>query len=416
MATGCGAEPAASSTLSGVRTISTPTARRIALAAQGFARPRPNRPVTVRDLQRLIDAVAQFQVDSINVVARAHYLPAYSRLGPYDTALLDRCSQRAPRRLFEYWGHAASLIDVRLQPALRFRMERAADEAWSGMRRVAAEQPGLVARMLAEVAARGPIVARDIDHDEQPRHDRWGWNWSSVKTALEWLFWCGEITPARRNPQFERVFDLPQRVLPRSILAAPTPAPSQAVQLLVARSARALGVGTLGCIADYFRLTRAETAPAIAALTAAGQLEQVQVECWRRPAWLWTGAREPRTIRARALIAPFDPLVFERARLRALFGFDYAIEIYVPQSKRRHGYYVYPFLLGDRLVARVDLKADRPAGTLRVRSAWAEPGTDEHAVAHELSEELRTLTGWLGLDDVVVEPRGDLAAPLAACS
>jgi len=384
------------------------------LAAQGFDRPRPQREVGIRDLQRLIDTLGQFQMDTINVVARAHYLPAYSRLGPYDTAVLDRCSQSSPRRLFEYWGHAASLIDVRLQPALRFRMDRADSEAWGGMRRIALEQPELVARVRDEVMTRGPIVAREIDHDEQRRRDNWGWNWSSVKTALEWLFWCGEITPAYRNSQFERAFDLPGRVLPRDVLETPTPLPADAVRTLVARSARALGVGTLACFADYFRLTRAQTAQAVAELEDTGELERVQVECWRQPAWLWRETRAPRRIPARALLAPFDSMVFERGRLRSLFGFDYAIEIYVPEHKRRYGYYVYPFLLGDRFVARVDLKADRGAGVLRVRSAWGEPGTDGQAVARELGDELRTMADWLGLDDIVVEPRGDLAGALSS--
>ncbi|GAA2183698.1 winged helix-turn-helix domain-containing protein [Brooklawnia cerclae] len=397
-----------------MRTISTPVARRIALAAQGFGRPRLQREAGIRDLQRLIDTLGQFQMDTINVVARAHYLPAYSRLGPYDTAVLDRCSQRSPRRLFEYWGHAASLIDVRLQPALRFRMDRADSEAWGGMRRIAFEQPELVARVREEVMARGPIVAREIDHDEQRRRDNWGWNWSSVKTALEWLFWCGEITPAYRNSQFERAFDLPGRVLPRDVLETPTPLPADAVRMLVARSARALGVGTLACFADYFRLTRAQTAQAVAELEDAGELEQVQVECWRQSAWLWHEARAPRRVPARALLAPFDSMVFERGRLRSLFGFDYAIEIYVPEHKRHYGYYVYPFLLGDRFVARVDLKADRGAGVLRVRSAWREPDTDAQVVARELGDELRTMADWLGLDDIVVEPRGDLAGALSS--
>ncbi|WIY82613.1 crosslink repair DNA glycosylase YcaQ family protein [Propionimicrobium sp. PCR01-08-3] len=396
-----------------MRTISTAQARRIALAAQGFGRPRPQREVTIRDLQRLIDTVAQFQIDTINVVTRAHFMPAYSRLGPYDTALLDRCSQQAPRRLFEYWGHAASLIDVRLQPDLRFRMARASGEAWGRMRTVATEQPELVGQIRQEVALRGPVTARQIEYDEVRARDHWGWNWSTVKTVLEWLFWCGEVTSAYRNPQFERVFDLPSHVLPRPIIQTPTPDDDQAIRTLVARSIRALGVGSLGCIADYFRLTNAETSRALVGLADDGLVEKVQVECWAKPAWLWSAARIPRRIEARALLAPFDSMVFERRRLRSLFGFDYSIEIYVPEPKRRYGYYVYPFLLDDRFCARVDLKADRATGVLRVRSAWAEPDADAPRVARELAAELHTMAGWLGLSEVAVEPRGDLAAALA---
>lgn len=397
-----------------MRELSLPQARRIALAAQGFGRPRPERTITIRDVQRQIDQLAQFQIDSINVLARAHLMPLYSRLGPYDPALLTRASGVAPRRLFEYWGHAASLIDVTLQPALRFRMMQARGEAWGGIVRVQDEHPDLVDRVRDEVRTRGPITARQIEHDEQRDRTDWGWNWSAVKTALEWLFWSGEITAANRNPAFERRYDLPERVLPRAVVEAPTPSIEDSHLLLVRRAARALGIASEACLADYFRLNRARTGAAIATLEAKGELEQVTVPGWPARAWLWTGdghPRIPRSIRARALVSPFDSLIFERKRALALFGLDYKIEIYVPEAKRRYGYYAYPFLLGERFAARVDLKADRAAGVLRVKAAWLEPGTGlaPELVAAELLTELRCLAGWLGLASIDVERRGDLA-------
>ncbi|MEL4506067.1 crosslink repair DNA glycosylase YcaQ family protein [Luteococcus sp. H138] len=397
-----------------MRELSLSQARRIALAAQGFGRPRPERTITMRDVQRQIDQLAQFQIDSINVLTRAHLMPFYSRLGPYDPALLSRASGTAPRRLFEYWGHAASLIDVTLQPALRFRMEQARGEAWGGIVRVQDEHPELVTHVRDEVRTRGPITARQIEHDEERDRSGWGWNWSAVKTALEWLFWCGEITAANRNPAFERRYDLPERVLPAAVIQTPPPSIDDSHVILVRRAARALGVASETCLADYFRLNRARTRGAIARLEAAGELEEVSVAGWKARTWLWTGdgqPRTPRSIPARALISPFDSLIFERNRALALFGLDYKIEIYVPEAKRRYGYYVYPFLLGEGFAARVDLKADRAAGVLRVKAAWLEPGTGlaPELVAGELLAELRSLAGWLGLASIDVEPRGDLA-------
>ncbi|GAB3703607.1 winged helix-turn-helix domain-containing protein [Mariniluteicoccus flavus] len=367
----------------------------------------------MRDVQRVIDRLAQFQIDSINVVARAHYLPLYSRLGPYDTGLLDRAYGRAPRRMFEYWGHAASLVDVSLQPALRFRMARAREESWGRMQRISADQPDLVDRIRADVAERGPITAREIDALHNPegaerRRDHWGWNWSDTKTAMEFLFWAGEITSASRNSQFERRFDLPERVLPKYITQETTPTDADAALTLVRRAAAALGVGSLACLADYFRLPTAMTKAAVDSLVDAGELIPATVEGWARPAYLWHEARRPRAIRARALLSPFDSLVFERARLLALFDCDYKIEIYVPEAKRRYGYYVYPFLLGDRFVARVDLKADRARGVLLVKAAWLEPGEDSSRVAPELYAELRTMADWLGLDRVEFTGAGNL--------
>ena len=369
----------------------------------------------MRDVQAVTTRLAQFQIDSINVVTRAHFMPLFSRLGPYDPALLERAAYRAPRRLFEYWGHAASLIDVSLQPLLRFRMEPGFRDVWAGVERAALQNANLIPFVRDEVAARGPISARDLEVVEQRDRSNWGWNWSRVKTVLEWLFYVGEVTSAYRNSQFERVYDLPERVIPSSVLAMPTPTPQESVTGLIRHAARALGIASESCLRDYFRTRAAMTRHAIATLLESGEIIPVVVqESGSRPWYLWHEARVPRRVNARALLSPFDSMIFERARLDRLFDFVYRIEIYVPEPKRVHGYYVYPFLLGEQLVARVDLKADRARGVLRVNAAWIESGHDSYGVATELAAELKIMAEWLGLETVAILPRGDLAPALAA--
>ena len=385
-------------------------ARRVALAAQGFGIARPTRPVTMRDLQATVNRLGQFQIDSINVVTRAHFLPLFSRLGAYDPSLLTRAAHQPPRRLFEYWGHAASLIDVQLQPLLRFRMAAGFRDVWAGVERVARANPELVDFVRAEVRARGPISARELEIEEVRDRSNWGWNWSGVKTVLEWLFYCGDVTSAWRNSQFERVYDLPERVLPSAVLGQPTPTPEESVIGLVRRAARALGVAGEYSLRDYFRTRPGMTRDAIAYLVETGELIPVVLSGSDRPPhYLWHEVKVPRRIDARALLSPFDSMIFERARLERLFDFRYRIEIYVPEPQRIHGYYVYPFLLGERFVARVDLKADRSRGVLQVNSAWLEPGHDPAYVAAELSAELQRLAAWQGLSAVEVLPHGDLA-------
>jgi uncharacterized protein YcaQ len=370
--------------------LSAAEARRVALAAQGFGRTAPG------SLRGVLDRIALVQIDSVNVVQRAHYLPFFSRLGPYDTARLDRLSQRAPRRLFEYWGHEASLIRVEHQPLLRWRMARAADDAWGGVRRVISEQPGLVARVLEDIRRDGPIAASEIAEEERPKRSGPWWDWSDVKRACEWLFWSGQITSARRRG-FERLYDVPERVLPRPVVDAPTPPVDEAQRELVRIASRALGVAAERDLRDYFRLPAADAKARVAELVEAGDLLPVTVEGWRGPAYLHAQARVPRAIDARALLGPFDNLLWERSRVERLFGFRFRLEIYVPAPQRVYGYYVLPFLLGDRLVARVDLKADRQAGRLLVHAIHLEdgaPGETREALDAELSE----LASWLGLD------------------
>jgi uncharacterized protein YcaQ len=394
-----------------VERLSAPQARRVALAAQAFADPRPAATPDGRALRRVLDHVGLFQIDSVNVLQRAHYLPLFARLGPYPTELLDRAAHRAPRRLFEYWGHEASLLPVALQPNLRWRMQRAADDAWGGMRLVQRDRPELVAEVLDEVRANGPVAASKVMEHERPARSSPWWGWSDVKRALEWLFWSGQVTSARRVG-FERLYDLPERVLPASVVATPTPGVEDAQRALLRVAARACGVAAERDLRDYFRLPVADARARIAELVEGGELWPVAVEGWRVPGYMHPAARLPRRVEARALVGPFDSLVWERARTERLFGFRFRLEIYVPKPKRVHGYYVLPFLLGDRLVARVDLKADRQGGRLRVQAAHVEPGAPPET-AGELAQALAEMAEWLELDGVTVAGPGELAPALA---
>jgi uncharacterized protein YcaQ len=283
--------------------------------------------------------------------------------------------------------------------------------AQRGKWKVMASRPELEAGVLAAIRDRGASTARDLDDGEPVAKQHWGWNWSDTRKVLDYLYMTGELAIAGRNGSFEVRYDLPERVLPAHVLALPTPTPEEARRELVRRAASSHGVGTASCLADYYRLGVKEAQVAIGELVEDGELLPVSVEGWRRPAYLHRDATLPRRVRARALLSPFDPLVWERARTEHLFGFRYRIEIYVPAAKRVHGYYVLPFLLDDAIVGRVDLKADRQAGVLRVLGSYAEPGAPDETAA-ELAAELADLAGWLGLADTVVEPRGDLADPL----
>ena len=381
-------------------------ARRIAIVAQGLVdlRPAPGQ-ATMRHVQKVMDRVGIIQIDSVNVLTRSHYLPFFSRLGPYDTALVDRARDVGPRRLVEYWAHEASLIPPETWALLNFRMKRALSDSWGGMQRVASDHPALVQAVFAEVTSRGPITSRQLEvalqHDLPRDKSEWGWNWSLVKAAVEHLFWAGRISSAGRTSQFERRYASLERVLPKAIAAQSIspdlrPSDQEAFRQLMLIAAKAHGVGTEQDLRDYFRLKPEMARLALESLVVSGDLTPVSVDGWRRPAYLHQDACIPRSVHAEALLSPFDSLIWQRDRTLALFDFHYRLEIYVPAHLRIHGYYVLPFLYGDALVARVDLKADRAANTLRVQSTHWEPGAPP-AAKPALGRHLADMALWLGL-------------------
>ena len=358
----------------------------------------------------MIGRLGVLQIDSVNVLRRSHYLPLFSRLGDYDTDALDTMSHQGPRSLFEYWGHEASLLPVATQPLFRWRMARAKDDAWRRVREVRSKK-ALVSRVLGAVRDRGPIRCGDIE-STQARKSGW-WEWNDVKVAIEWLFWSGQVTAAARKG-FERLYDLPERVLPPEVLAAETPREPDAIRALVTQAATAIGIGTSADLRDYFRLPSAQARTAIAQLVDQGVLIETSVEGWRQPAFRHRAARAAAIDPARAaLLSPFDSLVWFRDRTERMFGMRFRIELYTPAPKRVHGYDVLPLLQGDALVARVDLKSDREAKILRVQAAHAEPGAPR-SMPGALANELRLLARWLGLDGIEVAPRGDLAKRLTS--
>lgn len=386
-------------------------ARRVALAAQGFAEPRPPGKVDRRHLRRLFERVGVVQIDSVNVVARSHELPLFARLGPHPRNWL--VAETHAGELFEYWGHEASFLPVALQPLFRHRMEAARQgAAWNGLVRFAREKPALVEAVWEEVAQRGPLAAGELSIGGEGRKGPW-WGWNDAKLAVEYLFWCGRLS-ARRRPNFEREYATPEAILPAAVLAVPTPPEDEAQRELLTIAARCLGVATASDLADYFRLNVPRARPRIAELVEAGVIVPTRVEGWKDTAYLWPAARQPRKVEACALVSPFDSLVWERDRAERLFDFRYRLEFYTPAPKRQFGYYVMPFVLGEAIVARVDLKADRAAGVLRAHAAYPEAHADPAQVAEPLAAELRTLSQWLGLGDVDVGQRGDLAPALAA--
>ncbi|MCV6965858.1 YcaQ family DNA glycosylase [Mycobacterium intermedium] len=388
-------------------------ARRIAVAAQGFSEPRPAGAITRGHLRRLISRIQVLQLDSVSVAVRAHYAPVFSRLGHYDRDLLDNVAWGPPRKrlLVEYWAHEAALMAVDDWPLLRWRMRQYRHGRW-GTHIVKANLK-LADEIVAAVTELGPSTAGQIEAylEAEPRGAKgpW-WGRSDTKWVAEALFASGVLTTATRVG-FARHYDLVERVLPAHVLARQVD-DDEAVRELTLRAATALGVATEADIRDYFRLSAQQVKPVIAELVAAGEVERVDVEGWSAPAYLRAGQKVPRVDRGTALLCPFDPLIFFRPRVERLFDFHYRIEIYTPAAKRRYGYYVWPFLLDGRLVGRVDLKADRDAGTLRVVGAFAEPDAPRNAVAAALAGELTTMASWLGLGGVTVSGRGDLAAPL----
>ncbi|GAA5161060.1 winged helix-turn-helix domain-containing protein [Ornithinimicrobium tianjinense] len=400
-----------------LRTLTLDQARRTALAAQGFAdrRPAPG-GATMRHVARVVDRVQVVQVDSVNVLTRSQYLPFFSRLGPYGTDLLDRARDgagpraRTGRRLVEYWAHEASLVPPSVWPLLTFRMDAARERAWS--RGVTVEHAELLDAVRRVVAEHGPLTNREVEahlpHGAERGRENWGWNWSAVKSCLEYLFWAGEITSAGRTTSFERRYAVPEAVLPPEVVAARNAArgadPQAAVTELLRLALVAHGLGTQRCLADYFRVRGPRVAAGLAELERRGLAERVRVAGWDRPLWRDPGARSPRHVPGAALLSPFDSLVWQRERTEALWGMRYRLEIYVPAPQRVHGYYVLPFLLDERLVARVDLKSDRAAGVLRALSVHWEPGADVARGAPALQTELESMAGWLGLGRVDLAP------------
>jgi uncharacterized protein YcaQ len=391
-------------------------ARRIALHAQGFNDPRPTGRVDRRHFRRVVDRVGLVQIDSVNVLTRSHELPFLARLGAYDRAALSGWLWGS-REVFEYWGHEASLLPVDLYPLLRWRMD--GDHAWGGMVNVATRRPELLDQLREAVRERGPVTLAELEHlGDAIKRGRAApgnmWNWSDAKKAVEWLFWHGEVSAVRNPVTFGRHYVAPEHVLPADVRGVPVPADDDAMKQLLLRAARSHGVGTARCLADYHRLNIVTSRRLLAELADDGELRQVAVEGWRQPAYLHPEAHLPRWVRASALLSPFDSLVWERDRTEALFGFRYRIEIYVPAAQRVHGYYVLPFLNDGALVARLDLKADRQAGTLRVRAAHREPTFDQDADLPALRHRLEELATFLGLHDIALEARGDLAPLLDA--
>ncbi|PPH99440.1 hypothetical protein C5C95_06795 [Rathayibacter sp. AY1B7] len=387
-------------------------ARRIALAAQGFG-PRPSR-VDARRVRAAVDRIRPLQLDSVNVFERSHYLPLLARLGPYERSLLDAAAFSPDGPYVEYWAHEAALVRREDLPLYRWRMEHyrrvrlPEHEGWAHENRATLD-------WLRAALADGPLRASEVEHEANVRTGPW-WGWSDIKRGLEVLFRWGEVVTAGRT-RFERSYGLAERLLSSAVLDADVPLPD-AVRELVRRAARAHGIGTLGDLADYHRLLQSPTRVAIDELVEAGELERVEVRGWERggrsvPLWRHVDARRPRTLRADALLSPFDPVVWHRPRAELFFGFRYRIEIYTPAEQRVHGYYVLPVLLDDVIAARVDLKSERKRRILLVQAAWLEPGAPADT-PERLAALLVEAAAWQGLDAVEVVGRGDLAAALAA--
>jgi len=381
-------------------------ARRIGLAAQGLTRQRPSGRIDVRHFRRVLGHVGLVQLDSVNVLARAHYMPFFSRLGSYDRATLDRWLWDS-RELFEYWGHGASLLPIETRPLFVHRMNGGV--RWSAIERLAEDRPGFVDHVYEQVRTRGALTVSDLDAQER-RSGAW-WRWRSEKVALEWLFFVGKLTSAGR-PAFNRLYDLPERVHPEVLDESPVDVDDARRKLLV-RGAASLGIATLADLADYYRIRVPVARPLVEDLVRSGALERVEVRGWSDVAYLHPSAVIPRRHRGAALLSPFDPLIWFRPRVERLFAFHYRIEIYVPANHRVYGYYVLPFLLDGELVGRVDLKADRNRGVLAVRAAHVEEDQDEVRVASLLADELRVMAGWLGLEYVEMDRVGNLSRTLA---
>lgn len=387
-----------------MRRLTKEQAKRYALSAQGFGEQRPGGRVDVRHYRKVLDRLGVVQLDSVNVFSRAHYLPFFSRLGAYDRTGLDDWIWGSGE-MFEYWCHMASVAPARDHRLFRWRMETSG--IWDGFQQLVDRNPRYVEQVLEEVTNRGPIQTSDLTDPGKKGTDPM-WNWNDGKMALEYLFVKGTVTTAAR-PNFVRLYDLTERVIPPAHLETETPTHDEAKSTLLLEGARSLGVGTAEDLADYYRIRMPQARPLIDGLVRAGKLVEVEVEGWGRAAYLHPESTLPREKRGTALLSPFDNLIFHRDRVERLWGYHYRVEIYVPEPKRVYGYYVLPFLLDGDLVARVDLKSDRARRLLLVKGAFAEPGVDRVAVGAALRPELERVADWLGFDDVEISKNGDLA-------
>ena len=391
----------------GLTQLSIAESRNLALRSQGFGGPRTlDRPATVGDIQRVFDRIKLVQIDTVNVLVRAQYMPFFSRIGPYPMDLLHEYTSDQ-RRTFEYWVHELSLVPVEHYPIFHHRSTQwDAENRW---KRFLKDHPNFERDIVAEVTARGPLTVSDLEMTG-PRIGYWAS--SPGKMALYHLHRSGRLTIAdRRTPAPS--YDLTERVVPKHHLDQPELPLADAYRRMAEMAVDSMGIATCADIADYYRVRRRDMAATVKRMTEQGDLVELRVAdseqtFYAVPTW------ESRTapVNTRCLVSPFDPLVWSRSRIEWLFDFRYRIEIYTPARKRQYGYYVLPFLLGDQLVARVDLKCDRRAKVLRVPGAFLEAGVAPDRVAHELAAELHLMAAWLGMERVVVGRRGDFVSPL----
>lgn len=383
-------------------------ARRISLAAQGFTDDAPYGRVDARHFRRVMQRIGLVQLDSVNVCVRTHYMPFYARLGPYDRSKLDTWLNTSGEN-FEYWCHEAAVLPVDEYRLWRWKMDEM--QPWRRAQALMEEHPGVIDSVFEQVRDNGPLTVRDLDAPNH-RNEQW-WGYGPGKVALELLFASGRIS-ALRTGNFVRLYDIPERMIPDDVRAHDGLPKDAAYRELLLKAVGHCGIGTIHDVADYYRLNIPAARPVLAELAASGDIEEVAVPGWRSPVYLDPGARRPRFVRATTLLSPFDPVVWYRERAERLFDFHYRIEIYVPEGKRVHGYYVLPFMLDGELVGRVDVKADRKGSTLLVRSAFVEDGQDHERVAEELSMELERFASWLGLDDISVARKGNLSSGIRA--
>jgi uncharacterized protein YcaQ len=389
-----------------MRTVSIDAARRIALGAQGFNGGRPQGRIDVRHFRRVMETVGLVQLDSVNVCVRSHYMPFYSRLGPYDRVALDRWLNESGEN-FEYWAHAAAVLPVDRYSRWRWKMRERI--VWRQAEALLDAHPKLLGDVRRQVYESGPLTVRDLDAPNQ-RNEPW-WGYGPGKVALELLFGNGEVA-ALRTKNFTRLYDAPERMIDAAAREAPALSKEEAYPVLLRDAVRHQGIGTVHDIADYFRLNMSRSAPILAQMASTGEIEEVEVRGWDAPTYLDPEAVRPRTIQGATLLSPFDPVTWYRERAERLFDFEYRIEIYVPEPKRVYGYYTLPFMLDGDLVGRVDLKADRKSGTLLVQSAWREEGTSLQRVADAMATELESFAAWLDLGDINIGEKGNVATEL----